>query len=61
MAWEERYGGFWHLSLRRDESVLFERYLPDLDLMALVVNRADGLLSVHVLRKEKDPQWRLPI
>ncbi|MBD8897832.1 hypothetical protein [Rhodanobacter sp. DHG33] len=40
--------------------MLFERHLPDLDLVTVVVNRADGLLSASVLRKEHDPQWRLP-
>lgn len=60
MAWEERYGGIWNLSLRQGDSVLFERYLPDLDLVTVVVNRADGLLSASILKKGHDPQWRLP-
>ncbi|WP_199101120.1 hypothetical protein [Dyella sp. ASV21] len=60
MAWEERYGGIWNLSLRQGDSVLFERYLPDLELVTVVVNRADGLLSASVLKKGHDRQWRLP-
>ncbi|HET6553785.1 MAG TPA: hypothetical protein VFG49_09630 [Dyella sp.] len=60
MAWEERYGGIWNLSLCQGDSVLFERYLPDLELVTVVVNRADGLLSACVLKKGHDPQWRLP-
>ncbi len=60
MVWEERYGGIWNLSLSQGDAVLSERYLPDLDLVTVVVNRADGLLSASVLRKGHDPQWRLP-
>ena len=60
MAWEERYGGIWNLSLRQGDSVVAEHYLPDLDLVTVVVHRADGLLSASVLRKGYDPQWRLP-
>ena len=60
MAWEERYDGIWNLSLRQGESVVAERHLPDLDLVTVVVHRADGLLSASVLRKGHDPQWRLP-
>jgi len=60
MAWEERYGAIWNPPLRNGESVLAERYLPDLDLVTLVIRRADGQLSVSVLRKGSDPQWRMP-
>ncbi|PMQ07544.1 hypothetical protein DyAD56_02130 [Dyella sp. AD56] len=60
MAWEERYGGIWNPSLGQGGAVLFERYLPDLDLVTVVVKRADGLLSASVLSKGHDPQWRLP-
>jgi len=61
MAWEERYGAIWYLELRDGESVQLERYLPDLDIVAVVIKRVDGLLSASVLRKGKaDFQWRLP-
>ena len=60
MAWEERYGGIWNLSLGQGDAVLSERYLPDLDLVTVVVKRAEGLLSAFVLSKGNDPQWRLP-
>jgi len=60
MAWEEKYGAIWNSTLRDGETLLSERYLPDLDLVTLVVGRADGLLSASLLRKGHDPQWRLP-
>ena len=60
MAWEEKYGAIWHVSLRGGESVLSERHLPERDLVTLVVKRADGRLSASVLSKGHDPQWRLP-
>jgi len=60
MAWEERYGAIWNLPLRSGESVLAESYLSDRDLVTLVIKRADGRLSVSVLSKGNDPQWRLP-
>lgn len=60
MAWEERYGGIWNLSLGKGEAHVSEQYRPDLDVVTVVVRRSDGLLSVSVLRKESDPQWRLP-
>jgi hypothetical protein len=62
MAWEEKYGGIWHLGLRDGECVLSERYLSERDLVTLVVRRADGNLSASVLSKSKTPeiQWRLP-
>jgi len=60
MAWEEKYGAIWHVPLRDGESVLSERYLPERDLVALVVKRADNRLSASVLSKGQDPQWRMP-
>jgi hypothetical protein len=60
MAWEERYGAIWNPRLHSNETVVSERYLPDLDLVALVVRRVDGRLAASVLRKSSDPQWRLP-
>lgn len=59
MGWEEKYGGIWNLSLDPAYVVLSERYLPDLDLVTVVVQRADGLLSASVLKKAHDPRWRL--
>lgn len=61
MAWEERYGAIWNPRLHSNEIVVSERYLPDLDLVALVVRRVDGRLAASVLRKSSDPQWRLPL
>lgn len=60
MAWEERYGGIWNLCLSQGDAMLSERYLPDLDLVTVVVKRADGLLSASLLSKGRDPHWRLP-
>jgi hypothetical protein len=60
MAWEERYGAIWNPRLHSNETVVSERYLPDLDIVALVVRRVDGRLAASMLRKSSDPQWRLP-
>ena len=60
MAWEEKYGAIWHVPLRDGEPVLSERYLPERELVALVLRRADNRLLASVLSKGHDPQWRLP-
>jgi hypothetical protein len=60
MAWEEKYGAIWNPPLDEGDVVLEERFLPDLDVVTLVVQRRDGLLAVSVLKKEHDRQWRLP-
>lgn len=38
MAWEEKYGGIWLPRLQSGESIHFERYLPDLDIVTLSSN-----------------------
>ena len=60
MAWQEKYGGIWSPSLYGGDRVLDERFLPEPDVVTLIVKRADGLLTVSVLKKTSDPQWRLP-
>ena len=60
MAWKEKYGAIWHVTLREGDAVLWERYLPERDLVMLVVKRPDGSLSASVLSKGHDPQWRVP-
>jgi hypothetical protein len=60
MAWEERYGGIWNIPIGSGDTVLSEHHLTDLDLVTMLVKRADGLLSATVLKKGHDPQWRLP-
>lgn len=58
--WREKYGAIWNPPCHEGEIVLSENYLADVDLVTLVVKRADGLLAAAVLKKAHDPQWRLP-
>lgn len=58
MAWKEKYGAIWNPPLDKGDVVLTERFLPDLDVVTLIIQRRDGLLMALVLQKEHDEQWR---
>ena len=60
MAWNEKYGEIWNPPLDKGDVVLAERFLPDPDVVTLIVQRRDGLLAALVLQKGHDEQWRAP-
>ena len=59
---EERYDGIW-LNIEEDDSsrVVHESYRKKLDRLEVIYQRADGCYLPYSFRKQRDPQWRLPV
>jgi len=62
MSMEEKYEGIW-FSVEKDGAakIVYEEYLPDIDKIQVISERADGNFEPSSYVKKHDPQWRLPI
>ena len=57
----EKHGGLW-LNDAADAGTwpVYERYDPEVDLVAVVVRSPSGYFVASLFEKVSDPQWRLP-